>query len=72
MWNERNLQYGVPQGTILEPTMFNIYINGMFSDASRGDIFSFANDTTIFYEAITCQSLRSIVEVDFSLLKMVR
>lgn len=37
-----NIQYGIPQWIILDTTLFNIYINGMFSIASRGEFIEFA------------------------------
>lgn len=61
------VEKNIPQGTILGPTLFNIYLNGIFSIANRGDIVGISDDTAIFYEDDTWQNLRSIVEAYFPL-----
>ena len=38
---------GVPQGLVLEPILFNIYINDLFSILKERDVCNFANDTTL-------------------------
>ena len=38
--------YGVPQGSILDPLHFNIYICDIFFDTMECDIASYADDTT--------------------------
>ena len=39
--------YGVPQGSILEPILFNLYVHDL-SESSTGECLRFADDTTLY------------------------
>ena len=46
MWNE--IKRGVPQGSILRPLLFNVFINAILMFIEKSKICNFANDNTIY------------------------
>ena len=46
MWNE--IKRGVPEGSVLEPLLFNVLINDIFIFIEKTEVCNFADDDTIY------------------------
>jgi len=54
----QQVKIGIPQGTVLGPILFLLYINDLYSVCSEGDIVSYADDTAIIYSASSWQEAK--------------
>ena len=54
----------VPQGFVLGPLLFNIYLNDLFYLAESTEVCNFADDTSLFACNIDLKTLISRVEND--------
>ena len=52
----KNIEYGVPQGSVLGPLLFLIYINDLNHSIKYSDTFHFADDTNLLYSWLFLQN----------------
>ena len=66
---EMFVDFGVPQGSVLGPYLFLIYINDICECELNGDLLLYADDTNIFYTADSNQQLSILMQDDLKVLE---
>ena len=59
------VSFGIPQGSVLGPTLFTLFTNDLPSSVSSGSVYMFADDTTVYCISETAE--QSIVLLNSAL-----
>jgi len=62
MWQD--IYKGVPQGSILEPVLFSIFMNDIFYFISDSSLYNYADDNTLSYSSYDLDKIINTLEKD--------
>ena len=63
-----NVKHGVPQGSVLGPLLFLIYINDLYKCLAYSTAFHFADDTNVLVVSKTQKEMQKHINLDLKLL----
>ena len=64
--NKSFVTYGVPQGSVLGPLLFLLYVNDIYSSSSKLNFYLFADDTNILYSHKNLKSLENVMNSELN------
>ena len=66
-WKE--IETGVPQGSLLEPSLFNISLNDIFYFINKGNLCNYADDNTLYSIGKSLNMVKEYLKTNFLIIQ---
>ena len=64
--NWKEISAGVPQGSVLGPLIFNIFMNDLVYAVKQSTLFAYADDKQIFFAGSTAEKVEEVINADLA------
>ena len=69
MVSKKMLSSGVPQGSVLVPLLFNMFLNDLFLFVEKGDVYNYADDNSLSVADICIHKIITKLESEIKILE---
>ena len=59
--SELNVACGIPQGSVLGPCLFSLYVNDLPEAVTSGTLYMYADDTTVYFVEDSIDEARQLL-----------